>query len=93
MREDSCDTSKFDIWPEQENTEGARVDLSDKLFDAVLVNTVMPGHCLVTAETDFEIKILFVGPIGNAPDVEGKKVYLNEVDFNRLKAIVMKRAN
>lgn len=69
------------------------IDLSAKLFDAVLVSTVTPGHCLITEETDLEIKIIFVGPIKEAPDVEGRKVYLNEVDFNKLKAEVMKRAN
>lgn len=70
------------------------MDLSDKLFNAVLVKTVTPGHCLVTNESDFEIRIMYVGPIADCSiELEGKKVYLNEIDFNKLKARVMKRAN
>lgn len=65
-------------------------ELGKQLFDAVCVPGVMLGHCLITREQNGLIEIIYVGPLKHAPDVRGTKVYLNNVDFERLQGIVQK---
>lgn len=52
----------------------------DDLFNALVCNGVVVGHCIMVEEGH----IVYAGPLVGAPYSGGKLVLLNEIDFDRL---------
>lgn len=58
----------------------------DDLFNALVCNGVVVGHCVMIEDS----YIIYAGPLVGAPYSGGKLILLNEVDFDRL-AIAVNR--
>lgn len=66
-------------------------DLGADLFDAVACNGVVQGHCVFMKRDDESFEIVYAGPCSFAPDCSGVLMFLNPVDFERLKTITEKK--
>ena len=60
-------------------------DLTERLFDAGVNDGIVQNHCIVI---DDDGLICYGGPIRTAPELAGKLILLNPVDFEKLQKIV-----
>lgn len=63
--------------------------MDENLFNASISEGVVVGNCVVLVDSD----IFYAGPIKTAPDMAGKLVVLNPVDFEKLKTVVNRHKN
>lgn len=66
-------------------------DLGADLFDATACAGVVVGHCVYMKQDAEGFEVIYAGPIGAAPDCSGVLMFLNPVDFERLKTSIEKK--